>query len=265
MLPAGQAEITPGFRFTRRQFDTPSALTFDGQATVVKDEVRRNEFEWDLGLRVGLPYDSQLELGVPYRLVDQSEVVSAGIDQRREVSNNGSGIGDLRVGVAKTLLRETRWAPDVVARMAWDTGTGEQRDGGLALGGGFHRIGGELSYTKRQDPLVFVGNTAYRYSFENDNIKRGNALRFSMGTLLAASPETSLRFTFDQTFIDDFEIDGRKVNGSDLVSATLNIGASMIVGPRLLLDLVAGVGVTDDSPDYTVRVSLPFRFDTPLR
>jgi hypothetical protein len=33
-----------------------------------------------------------------------------------------------------------------------------------------------------------------------------------------------------------------------------------VLTPQLLLDLTLGVGLTRDAPDYTVQVSLPYRF-----
>ena len=265
LLNAGEAEITPSFRYIRRASDAPVALAADAGIVVAGDEVRRDVFEWELGLRLGLPFDSQVELGLPYRLIDQSEVLSVGFTPQQERSSSGSGLGDLSVGLAKTLLRERRWWPDLVGRVTWDTATGKTRDGGVLLGGGFHEVIGQLTATKRQDPLVFLGSASYSKRFENDDIKPGDQLGFTLGAILAASPETSLRFTFEQTFVDEAEVDGNQIDGSDLTAGTLNLGASVILGPRLLLDVVTGIGVTDDAPDYSIRASLPLRFNTPLR
>ena len=265
LLNAGEAEITPSFRYLRRVSDAPVALAADAGIVVAGDELRRDVFEWELGLRLGLPFDLQVELALPYRLVDQSEVLSVGFTPQQERSSSGAGLGDLSIGLAKTLLRERRWWPDLVGRVTWDTATGQLRDGGVLLGGGFHEITGSLTATKRQDPLVFLGGTSYSKRFENDDIKPGDQLGFTLGAILAASPETSLRFTFEQTFTDEAEIDGNQIDGSDLTAGTLNLGASVILGPRLLLDVVTGIGVTDDAPDYSIRASLPLRFNTPLR
>jgi Putative MetA-pathway of phenol degradation len=161
-------------------------------------------------------------------------------------------------------LREGRWWPDLVGRVTWDTATGRTRDDDVILGSGFNEIQGALTATKRQDPLAFIGSASYQKAFENDDIKPGDELTFNIGTVLAASPETSLRFFLEQSFINEIEIDGRKIDGSDLVVGSLNVGGSVILGPRLLLDVVAGVGLTDDAPDYSVTVSLPFRFDLPI-
>jgi hypothetical protein len=61
-------------------------------------------------------------------------------------------------------------------------------------------------------------------------------------------------------FQDEIKVDGRKIDGSDENSSLLLFGASTVVGPRTLLSLSAGVGLTDAAPDYTVNLSLPMRF-----
>jgi hypothetical protein len=97
---------------------------------------------------------------------------------------------------------------------------------------------------------------------END-IEPGDEVGFSLGAFLATSPETSLGVSLDQTFSDDDKVNGRVVNDSGQVSAVLNVGASSLLAPGVLLQLNAGVGLTEESPDYTITISLPIRFDLP--
>jgi hypothetical protein len=85
----------------------------------------------------------------------------------------------------------------------------------------------------------------------------------SLGAVLAASPETSLRFFFDQGFVERAEIDGQGVSGSDTWVGLLSIGASSILSRRVLLDAELGIGLTENAPDYTFRVALPIQFDLP--
>jgi hypothetical protein len=187
---------------------------------------------------------------------------------RREDEREGVGFGDLRIGAAKGLLRERGWRPDLIARVSWNSDTGETDDG-ITLGSGFHELTGSLAAIKRQDPLVFVGTVSYSESFEDEvgdvDIDPGSEIGFSLGTVLAASPETSLRFFLAQSFAGEVEVDGEEVDGSDQVSTSLIIGASSVLAPRVLLDITAGVGLTEDAPDYSVTVSLPIRFDLPFR
>ena len=264
LLPLGQAEFTPSFTYTRRTNDFPVFVDSAGaDLTVGEQEARRNEFEFAAGLLVGLPLNSQLEFALPYNLVDQSDVDSVGGVAFEQSSGTGHGLGDFSVGLAKTVLRERNWLPDVVLRVNWDTGTGERDDNDVALNGGFQELSGSISLVKRQDPLVFVGGASYEAAFEKDDIDPGDVLGFSIGTFLAASPSTSLRVVLNQSFIDEFKVDGQRFDGSDRVESILSLGASAILGRNVLVDGAVGVGLTDDSPDYSVSISLPIRFSTP--
>ncbi len=82
--------------------------------------------------------------------------------------------------------------------------------------------------------------------------------------MLAASPSTSLRLGFTQQFSDDVKVDGEKLDGSDSSSGVLAICASSVLGPRALVDLALDIGLSDDAPDYAVRLAVPVRFDVPM-
>jgi hypothetical protein len=163
------------------------------------------------------------------------------------------------------LLRENGgWWPDLVTRFTWDTNTGQTSDNDVLLGGGFHELRGSLSAVKRQDPLAFVGGVSYETTLEDDNVKPGDELGFNIGTVLAASPETSLRLALGQRFIDEARVDGERINGSDRVVGTATFGASVVLGRGVLLDVAADIGLTDDASDYAARASLPIRFNLPV-
>ena len=265
LLPFGQADIQPSFTYIRSQEEAPTFFFAQGRQLIASQEVRRNTFNGDLFLRFGLPFDSQLEVDVPYRYVEQQVVTEVGFGARAEAESHGSGFGDVSVGLAKGLLHERNWWPDLIGRVTWDTDSGETSDDGFLLGGGFHELQGSLTMTKRQDPLVFIGSASYGTTFEKDDINPGDQLGFSVGALLAASPETSLRVILNQTFVNELEIGDRAIGGSDQVFGTLNFGASSIIGRGKFLDLTAGIGLTDEAPDYSVGISVSFRFDVPTR
>ncbi len=261
LLPFGTVEIEPSISYVRREFDAPTLINLFGFPAFGETVVRRNELIATLAARIGLPLDSQLELDVPYRYVDQSATTMIGFNALDETDDDTAAFGDLGVGLAKTLLREDSWWPDAVARVRWDSGTGKTADNGIALGGGTHEITGSLSLVKSQDPLAFFGSLAYEKTFEENEIDRGDRIGVSVGTVLAASPDTSLRASIRQDFIGDAEVDGDDVAGSDRMAATLSIGASSVLGRGVLLDASVDVGLTDDAPDYAARVSLPIRFN----
>jgi hypothetical protein len=266
LLPTGQAEIEPFFSYTREQTGASTVVfTDNGLSVGAEVDVRRNEFVSGQTLRFGMPFDSQVEFGFPYRFVDQSMVATVDSGKSQKVDHFGYGMGDMSIGVAKTLVRENgHWWPDLIGRVTWDTDTGETTSNDVALGGGFNELRGSLSAVKRQDPLAFVGGVSYERTFESDNIKPGDALGVSVGTVLAASPGTSLRLALDQTFVNNSEVDGEGIDGSDQVVGMATIGASVVLGRGVLLDIAADIGLTDDAPDYAARASLPIRFNLPI-
>jgi hypothetical protein len=261
LLPFGKAELRPSFSYTRDETDALVLLFTEDGLFTGQSEVRRDEFDFGLGLRVGLPLDAQFELNLPFRIVDQS---LSRFPDRSEQEDTGSGLGDVSLGLAKTLLREGRWWPDLIGRVTWDTASGERRDNEVALNGDFDEIRGSLTALKRQDPLAFVGAVSYQTAFEQDDIDPGDELGFSIGTVLAASPETSLRLALSQAFVQEAEVDGGRIRGSDQVMASLTLGAAAVLGRGLLVDVSADVGLTDDAPDYAISVGLPIRFDLPI-
>jgi hypothetical protein len=266
LLPAGQVEVEPSFSYTRRDDNNIPVLVDIGGGDLVlaNQKVERDELTPGLGLRVGLPWDSQLELSLPYNITQQDEILDVGAAARDTRNGWGNGIGDLTVGLAKTVLREGIVRPDLIARVTYNTGIGDKDDNDITLDGGYSSVTGSLVALKRQDPLAFVASAFYQKSFESDNVNRGDQYGFTLGTLLAASPETSLRFQFQTTFIDDVEVDGTTIDDSDQAQGVLVIGASSILSRGVLLDVAGGIGLTDDAPDYFVTLSLPIRFDLPI-
>ena len=261
LLAAGQAEVSPSVSFLHRDQKAPFA--FGGQ--VFETRVKRDEFTFGLQMAAGLPFDSQLEINVPYELVRQDVSLRGGGTAIDSDDNWGNAIGDVAVGLAKTVWREDGgWAPDIIVRGIYDSNTGERFDNNVAIGGGFHTLRGQVVALKRQDPLAFTAGFTYSYTFEDDDFQPGQQFSLSLGANLALSPETSLSVSLTQSYTDKFEVDGDRIGGSDQTAATFDFGGSAIIAPRTLLRLTTSIGLTDDSPDYGVRASVGYRFSLPF-
>ncbi len=263
LLPYGQFEAQPGFtyqRYSRQQtllLNTPQGVT-GGSLNANTDIIGGNVFA-----RLGLPYDAQLEANIPYQSSDTEYTSSTAAGVVTSQSTKGTGFGDFRLGLAKTLLTEKNWWPDVIARFTWDSETG-QIPNRNPIGSGFDELQGAVTLTKRQDPLVFIGTVSYQSAFEKNSQRPGDTLGFQLGTILGASPETSLRIILAQSFVNDFELNGKGLRGTYHNISVMNFGASTILGKGMFLDFTAGVGLTRDAPDYTVGTSLATRFDLPF-
>lgn len=263
LLPPGVLEVEPSFTYARREESTPSFISSGGMVLAGETERNADSLTADLALRLGLPWDSQLEVGIPYRWREVETVTNLGFAPIDSSTDSGAGAGDLRVGLAKTLFREGLWRPDLVARVTWDTDTGAASDNGVPLGGGFHEVRGSLTAIKRQDPIAFVGGLSYEHSFEKDLVQPGPTVSANFGGFIALSPETSLRLVLSGGYQDETELSGSAVAGSDRVLGTFLVGGSTLLAPGTLLNLSAGIGLTDDADDFSITLSLPIRFGGP--
>ncbi|WGF87481.1 transporter [Marinivivus vitaminiproducens] len=263
LLPPGYAEITPSFQYSRVETTGTGGVPFDGQIFAGDNKIKRDEMIAAVDLRVGLPFDAQAELRVPYNIVHSQQTGELDFLPVDESSDTGDGFGKLQVGLAKTLLRERSWRPDLVGRVIWEADTGSSQDNGVALQSGGHAFTAELTALKRQDPLAFIAAGGYTWNTEDDDLRPGNEIFLSLGAALAVTPETSLRASLDQIFADDLELDGDTIGGTDSNQTSLTLGGSVLVHRNTLLDVAFSAGLTDDAPDYSVLVSLPIRFETP--
>ncbi|MDQ3774191.1 MAG: hypothetical protein M3461_07415 [Pseudomonadota bacterium] len=146
LLPVGEADIQLSFAYSRSQEDVRTFSEEGSQLTALQ-EVRGNAFNGNLSLRFGLPFDSQLEVGIPYRYVEQEVITERGFGTRAKTEAYGSGLGDIDLGLAKGLLHERGWWPNLIGRVTWITDSGETSDDGFALGGGFNQLQGSLTMT----------------------------------------------------------------------------------------------------------------------
>jgi hypothetical protein len=259
LLPPGTVEVEPFAAFSRDERTAPAIVRVPGGNALGQVRDRRTSADGGFAVRAGLPFDAQAQVRVPFGYEGRSTVDEAGFGRLAERDEDRTGLGDVVVGLSKGLLRERGLLPELVAAVEWDTRTGGDDD--LTAGSGFDEVSASLTATRRADPLVFVGALGYERAFERDGVRPGDEISATLGTVLATSPDTSLRFLLTQSFRGDTELRGADVPGTDRVATTLTLGGSVVLTDRALLDVSAGIGVTDDAPDFSFRVAVPIRVD----
>jgi hypothetical protein len=259
LLPPGRVEVEPFAAFSRDERTAPAVVRVPGGNAIGQVRDRRTSVDAGFALRAGLPFDSQAQVRVPFGYEGRSTVDEAGFARVSEREDDRTGLGDVVVGLSKGLVRERGLLPELVAAVEWDTRTGGDDD--LTAGSGFDEVSASLTATRRADPLVFVGALGYERAFERGDVRPGDEISATVGTVLATSPDTSLRALLTQSFRGETELRGNDVPGTDRVATTLTLGGSVVLTDRALLDVSAGIGVTDDAPDFVFRVAIPIRVD----
>ena len=264
LLREGAVQVTPGISYTHRRSNGLRILNLGGLPVIAEQDVRVDTLESSLTLRVGLPWESQAEVFVPFVYRKEKIVIGGTLEEER----SGAAFGDVEVALTKQVLRERMWVPDLLAGIRWKSTSGtaefDPSSDDVSTGTGFNSLTGSLTAVKSKDPLVFFGGVSYTHNFsaekEGSDISPGNELGFSLGAILAASPDTSIRLVYRHEFTEESEIESNEVPGSDRVEGIFEVGGSVVLTQSVLLDVAVGLGVTDDAPDVRFNLSVPIRF-----
>jgi len=262
LLGPWQAELVPSLTFQHNDISRPDqvVLTTTPSLLVAERRVRTTQIEAAGLLRLGLPWDSQVEVSLPYdykSLSNTDRLSGAGLFDQ---ISDAAGFGDPSLTLTHQLLAEREWRPNLFLSGSWNSNLG-QTEKNLPLGTGFDEFKVGLTATKRQDPLVFTSSFSYQASLENKGVQPGDQYTTSLGMLFAVSPETSLQFSQQITFVKPFYVRNLKVPGSDQFSGIFNAGVLSILGPGLVINFLASMGETPDAPDLTLQLSMPIRLN----
>jgi hypothetical protein len=265
VLAPWRAEFIPSFAYSNREVQGLAlAPTPEGIPTVADQRLRNDQLRATAALRLGLPWASQVEVRVPYAWLRQSRTLGDGT----QAVNTGSGLGDVELALSHQLFRERGWRPDLTAALSWRFPTGRDpfrvRLAAVTPGSGFDEFGARLTALKSSDPMVFFATLSYGHDLAAKEpagtIQPGDSIGLDLGAVLAVSPTTSMTFGLAQQFSGRSQVDHIGVPGTDTAAASLQLGFDRVLTPKLLLDLTLGAGLTRDAPDYTVQLSLPYRF-----
>lgn len=264
LLPKWSVEVSPAVAYSHTQVQGLVLVqTPEGIATVDDQRQRDDDVEGAVTARVGLPWQSQLQVSVP---VDWRRENSA-LGDGTTVTHQASGLGDVQVELSHQFLTESGWRPDLIGAVnaRFPTGSDPYRTSiaAVANGLGTTQITGRLTALKTVDPMVLYTTLSYSanlpYREAIGEVHTGDDVDWQLGGLLAVSPDTSLSFGFDQQFRQDTRVNGAAIPGGNGVAAVALFGIDQVLSPRVLLDVSLGVGLTHDAPDYTFLISLPIR------
>ena len=202
-------------------------------------------------------------------------------------SQDTTDLGDISLGLAWQPFKAGGRLPATIFSFSASLPTGSSPyeinyEDELSTGAGYYGLGGGVSFSKVLDPLVAFGNLSFTYGlpesglsqilYENPTdptqkvyltkVEPGSSVGFSMGFGYALSYQASLNMSaqFSYSFGSKYESStGTTETGSSL-SSTFNIGTGWRVTPARSIYASVGIGLTNNDPDVSVSIKLPYEF-----
>ena len=290
LIPKGRLELEPSLQFTHSDRNRIQLRGLDLVenifiGTIELRRIRRNALTAAWSARYGLTDRVQLNLSIPYSYNYSQDILSPELQRElgEEVERNNSNgdLGDISFGVSVHALRESEYWPDVIlsANFKSDTGTSPfdiSQGQEIPTGTGFWGLRSGFTMVKVSDPAVIYLSGGYFYHHKDDidgdlvfgttrikEVDPPDSFDWGVGISYAMNPYLSLTTSFSNRFVMKTAFDDTEIDGSDQTIASLNFGVTYAMGRRSSMDLQIGVGLTDDTPDFSVRLSTPMVFSVP--
>lgn len=232
--------------------------------TVNNEKIKRDVLINTHTVRYGLADNLQGEMRIPFR-AEYDRITAS--DNSYNNSRSSSGLGDVEFGLSRQVAWEHGMVPDMLWAVNLKTPTGRPPyNNDIATGTGHWGLRNSLIAVHSSDPAVLFGNLSYTYNFErtgiNDygDVKPGDSIGWGVGTAIALSYQTAITFGFDQSITFKMERNGEEVVDSFVNSANFKTGLNYALDEKHSIDFSLGIGLTNDSPDFTVDLRFPILF-----
>ena len=207
--------------------------------------------------------------------------------QSSKYSGIATGIGDLVVGARfQPFVQSTTGGPTFTFTSSLSLPTGrspfDQIIGqNLSTGSGYAAATVGVNASQVFDPVALFGSLNFTAARSVKNLHQSNdvdgseltgvspgkGIGFGAGFTYALSYNVSTSVSFQENVTTSSHItylDANKAPGSRAtamqVSALLNFGLGVRLSPKTTVNLSAGIGMTTDSPDFSLTLNLPLTF-----
>lgn len=295
LTPRGKWVLEPSLEFAAASNDRVALVgfTFPPALTIGLIDVRRVNREFflaALSARYGLTRRMEVEVKVPWVYRSESTTarpLATPSSTDSVFDNDGSGIGDVELGLRYQLNVGSATKPFYVASLRLKTVTGKgpfevdtynplpgaTLQSELPTGTGFYALQPAITALLPSDPAVFFGTLSYTWNIKDDVDERdaegnrigeydpGDAFNFNFGVGLALNERSSFSVGYEHNVV--FK---DRLNGEDVPLAQrfhigrILFGYSYQLTRRANFNLTLGAGITDDAPDVTITARLPIMF-----
>jgi hypothetical protein len=235
VLPTWGFQVTPQFSYAH--WDK------------IQDPFISNTYSGALSVAMGLPWQSQISVSVPYVF-----------DQGRNGNPSSFGFADVGFLLSKELLVENGPVPNLVGSVGWTSPTSRSS----AVGPIPYVSGFQAGFTasKRLDPLVVFLTGSYFSAAEVAGIQFNPAdvVGGRIGASLAISPATAITAGFNVAYLTDTHSADLVLPDSDRLLSSVDVGFNTLLWNRTMLSITTQFGITGHTPDFRVITALPIRF-----
>lgn len=214
-------------------------------------------------LRFGLPFRMEGFVNVPVGWRNNEFFELSGTFE-----DNRSGLGDVEGGLNIVLVQESINWPDIILQLGFTAPTGEKpnlldpREVSLGLGRWTGRVG--LNLIRSFDPAVVFGGIGVEYlaneTIDGIRIQGAHQLTYNFGTGFAVNNQLTLSGRFLGVYQTKTELDGRKIEGSDIEPMSLRLSSTYRFSKKQFLEPSVRFGLNDDAVDTIINLSYFFNF-----
>ena len=220
-----------------------------------------NSFTFDYGVWDNLTFSVRLPLVAKY-------------DTERDL--NVYSLGDISASLRWQPWSSTRGRPVTTLYATLGLPTGESQydintDDDLSTGSGYYSLGVGANMSYVIDPVVLFGSLGYTYNFAVhdihqvrggrtlEDVEPGDTINFSMGFAYALSYDVSLATSYQMAYslAPTYTFDNANLEGTEQTSSIMNFSLGLRTSPDYIVNVNAGFGMTEDSPDVLLGLSVP--------
>jgi len=245
LLAPGEVTADLGIFFSRSD---NLFLVADG-GSVALATFERRAFTSTLQARVGIFDETEAFVGANYFRETSHTFVGA-----QTISRSARGrLGDVRLGVRRTLLKEGPGRPNLIATLFAAIPTDRAS---YAIGGGFTLV-------KSLDPVVLYADASYLRTFNQDftevtRLMPTDRLTLNLGYALALNDSLSISASVSGAFSGRTRFAIRDLRRQDAYS--LSFGLTSWLTKGLYLEPTVGIGLNGPAHNFTFGFTVPYTF-----
>nr|WP_145928427.1 transporter [Pseudomonas sp. TCU-HL1] len=220
-----------------------------------------NSFTFDYGVWDNLTFSVRLPFVAKY-------------DTERDL--NVYSLGDISASLRWQPWSSTRGRPVTTLFATLGLPTGESpydinSENDLSTGNGYYSLGVGANMSYVIDPVVLFGSVGYTYNLPVrdihqmrggrilEDVEPGDTLNFSMGFAYALSYDVSLATSYQMAYTmkPTYKFQNANLEGTEQTSSIMNFSLGLRTSPDYIVNINAGFGMTEDSPDVLLGLSVP--------